>query len=140
MTHAGRLRQCAPHRMHRTGGAGRFADPRQVRELALGALAPGRHVRLELAREAFLPVGGLAAVAVGVDHEGAELTLGASSETDPSACRPTATTSARSRSRSAARASAARAARARPAALPRRRGCPSGETLTGGSYRLAPTR
>jgi len=29
---------------------------------------------------------------------------------------------------------------ARPAALPRRRGCPSGETLTGGSYRVAPTR
>jgi len=62
--------------VRRTGGACRFADPRQVRELALGALAPGRHVRLELAREAFLPVGALAAVAVGVDHEGAELTHG----------------------------------------------------------------
>src|SRR5207249_10040819 len=52
------------------------ADARQVRELLFHALAPGRHVRLELARQAFLPVGGLAAVAVGVDHEGAELTHG----------------------------------------------------------------
>src|SRR5213594_2909465 len=34
------------------------ADPRQVRELALDAFAPGRHVRLELARQAFLPVSG----------------------------------------------------------------------------------
>jgi len=49
--------------VHRTRGACRFADPRQVRELALDALAPGRHVRRELARETFLPVGGLAAVA-----------------------------------------------------------------------------
>src|SRR5947199_7301912 len=52
------------------------ADARQVRELLVPALAPGRHFRLELARQAFLPVGGLAAVAVGVDHEGAELTHG----------------------------------------------------------------
>src|SRR3989442_15489672 len=100
--------RAAPDAPHRRRGS--LRRPPAGSRTGAWALAPGRHVRLELAREAFLPVGGLAAVAVGVDHEGAELTLGPSSETDPRAWRPTATTSARSRSRSAARASAAAAA------------------------------
>ena len=52
------------------------ANAGKVREVLLDALAALRHVRLELRRDAGLPVGRLAAVAVGVDHEVAELTHG----------------------------------------------------------------